>query len=623
MLDSLRDFAKSWPGKAMGGLLLVGLAGFGINNVITSLGTTTVARVGNEEITTQEFLRAYQNRINQVANQFGRMPTADEAVQLGLPSQVIGELSQNAALDQVAASYGLGVSDDRLGKLLREDNNFSGTLGNFDPAVFKDVLKRSGITEADYFESQAKSSQRQQLVLSLLGDTALPTTAANLINRYVGDKRTVDYFVIDQASVETPPAPTEDELATYLKAHQTEFRTVETRSVQILALSPQTLAKTQTVTDEQVAAEYEKTKASLTKPETRTIQQVVLNDAQIAAFNAGKTAGKSFDDLVKEAGLTVTEVGTFAKPAVTDAALAEAAFGLAQGDFAIIDGAAGKRAVHVSVITAGGLPTLADAKAGIAEALALTAAKADYGNVLDQIEELRAAFKPLSEIATRFKLPIYEVALTATGAELSVVDGLPENNRTKVADAVFKAQAGKLSPSVALDASTNLWFDLSKIDAARDQTLTEVHDAVATAWTNEKVDAAITAAAAKAVASLDAGTAIADVASSLSTFPQLSQPLGRAGEPSTPLDAAVTAAIFAGGPDHHGSAVSQAGEHVVFNVVEVTAAEGPLDAKALDSVSTDQRNDLYGDFITGIRDDAGLRINQQALSQALALNTGQ
>ena len=60
----------------MGGFLLVGLAGFGINNVIADLGSNTVAKVGGEDITSRQFLRAYQNQLNQVAQQIGSVPTA-------------------------------------------------------------------------------------------------------------------------------------------------------------------------------------------------------------------------------------------------------------------------------------------------------------------------------------------------------------------------------------------------------------------------------------------------------------------------------------------------------------------------------------------------------------------
>src|SRR4051794_18045690 len=102
MLDSLRLFAKSFPGKILGGVMLVGIAGFGINNVITDLGSNTVARVGNEEITARAFLRAYQVQLNQISQQIGSVPTPEDAMNLGIPSAVLQNLAQDAALNQMA-----------------------------------------------------------------------------------------------------------------------------------------------------------------------------------------------------------------------------------------------------------------------------------------------------------------------------------------------------------------------------------------------------------------------------------------------------------------------------------------------------------------------------------------
>src|SRR5688572_20026941 len=167
MLDSLRVFAKSWPGKIMGACLLVGLAGFGINNVIADLGSNTVARVGSEEINSREFLRAYQNQLNEVAQQLGSMPTAQDAVSLGIPSMVLQNLAQDAALDQLASSFGLGVSQSKLSEMLREDSSFHNALGAFSPDSFRQVLQMSGVTEAEYFEDQSDAARRQQLILSL------------------------------------------------------------------------------------------------------------------------------------------------------------------------------------------------------------------------------------------------------------------------------------------------------------------------------------------------------------------------------------------------------------------------------------------------------------------------
>jgi peptidyl-prolyl cis-trans isomerase D len=624
MLDSLRLFAKSWPGKILGGFLLVGVAGFGINNVITDLGSNTVARVGSEEISSREFLRAYQGQLNQFAQQYGSMPTAQEALNLGIPRGVLDGLAQNAALDQMANSFGLGVSEDKLGDMLREDPNFAGTLGQFDPASFTQVLQVNGLTEAEYFEIQASAARREQLMLSLFGDVKLPETASSLVNRYAADRRTVDYIIVGENNITPPAEPTEADLTAYLTEHQAEFRTVETRTVQMMALSPQLLADAKTIPEDQIVAEYERTKANLVKVERRTIQQVVLaNDEQVAAFEQGLAEGKSFETLLTENSLTATDLGTLSQAQVTDATLANAAFGLAQGGFAVIEGVAGKRAVHVSAIEAGGQTTLEEARDEIARNLALTQARDEFGDVLDQVEELRAAFQPLSEIAGRFGLDLYEADVTSGGGELAVVPSLTEADRPSVAQAIFKAEEGKLTPAIALAGNGNLWFDLEKIEPARDQTLDEVRDEVAAAWTTEKVNEAILAETEAVVARLDAGEALADVAASLNVFPQLSQPFTRFGEPETSIDGTVASAVFAGGPDHRGSAVNQAGEHVVFQVVEVTPAEGPLAEQANAQLENEARIGIYGDFVTAVSQETGMRINDQALMQALALNTGQ
>ena len=623
MLDSLRGFAKSWPGKVMGAFLLVGVAGFGINNVIADLGTNTVARVGDQEINSRQFLRAYQSQMNEVAQQLGSLPTAEQALNLGIPSMVLQSLGQEAALNQMANNFGLGVSEDKLSQLLRQDSSFWGTLGTFDPSSFQQVLQMSGMTEAEYFEMQSNSARRQQLVLSLFGDVQLPATASGLINRYVGDQRTVDFFTLGDTNVETPAAPTEDELAAYLAEHQAEFRTVETRNVQMLELTPAALAATKTVTDAEIAAEYERTKDSMVRAERRTIEQVALTPEQITQFEQGLTDGKDFATLVTETGVTPTALGTLAQADVTDSALATAAFGLAEGAYAIIDGATGKRAIHISAIEAGGQTTLEEARDAITQSLTLAAARNEIADVLDQVEELRAAFRPLSEIAQRFNLDLYEANVTAGGTELDVLPNLAAEDRTRLSQAIFKAETGGLTPAIAIAGNGNVWFDLKTIDAARDQTLDEVRDAVTTALTTERTNDAILAATEDAVKRIEGGEAIADVAASFNVFPQISTPFTRFGAADGSIDANVASVVFAGDDSHVGSAVSQEGEHVVFQVASVIPAEGDLEAQAKASLENEARVGMYGDFVTAVSNEAGLRINQQALEQTLALNTGQ
>ena len=409
----------------------------------------------------------------------------------------------------------------------------------------------------------------------------------------------------------------------YLQEHQLEFRTVETRNVKLLNLSLATLAATKTFDDARIEAEYEQLKASLTTPERRTIQQVVLATPELQAkFEEGRTAGTDFATLVAEAGLTPSTLGTFSREQVTDTTLAQAAFGLEEGDFAIISGVGGQRAIHVSSIQPENQQTLEQARPAIIERLGTAEARNEINDVLDQIEELRAAFQPLEDIGARFGLPVYDVALTANGGALSVMPSVSPADYSRISQAIFNAQEGKLTPAVSLGGNAHVWYDLESIEPARDQTLDEVRDAVKSAIVNERTNNALLDLSREIVARLDEGEQLADIAVELNTFPQISSPFTRFGSTDGSIDPTVAAAVFARGPEAAGSVVSETGEFMVFQVVDNGAGD-PIEAEAIEALDTEAKNSLYAEFVAALRNDAGLRVNEQAMRQLLVLNFGE
>ena len=623
MLDGLRKLGRTWLGKVIGAFLIVGLAGFGISNVLLDFGTATVARVGDEEISSLAFQRAYNDDLNNFARQYGQVPTPEQALAFGVPSNTLSRLAADAAINRLGASMGLGVSEDRLGKMLPEDPTFAGTLGQFDPSSFSETLRRSGFTEAEYFDIQTKAARRQQMFAGLFADSPAPTAAEELFNRFTGDTRTIDYIVLNSQSLLPVEDPTDDELASYLSENQANFRTPEYRNIDLLVLTIESLAATQEVTNEEIAAEYERTKASRVRVETRTIVQAPLTAEQRTTFESGLASGRDFNDLVAESGVTLTELGSLTRTQITDTALADAAFSLEPGQFAVIPGIGGSRAISVTHIEPGGDVTLDEVRDEISQQLRNQKARSAYLDILDQIEELRAAFQPLGQIAERFGLPVQQVKLTAAGTELSAVPAIAADGRSRVATAVFAATEDKLSPTVAFSANNNLWFDLTSIEPARDETLDEVSDEVAAAIVAQRTAEAMTAEVESVLERLKAGEAFPDVALSINQFPSLSQPLTRSGDGTRVLNQDVASAAFGGGEGHFGSAVNGDGDHVVFQVVEIQSGteSEPAAAQARAFVTDSTRQSLYTDFITGLRDEAGLRVNQQTLNQILALGT--
>ena len=620
MLKFMRRFASTWIGKLLGGLLLIGMAAFGISNVIVDLGSNTLARVGNEDITTTQFQRAYQQQLNQFAQQTGQMPTNQQAMQFGIPGSVINQLASDSAINQFAQSYGIGVSDAQLAVMVRNDPSFAGNLGSFDKGQFESVLQQNGYTQAEYFELQTRAARRAQIAMGLFEGTVVPKTAEDLLNRYRNDTRTVEYFTLNATSVSNVPDPTDADLKAYLAAHQADFRTKETRTIDVMALTPDLLATLPDYqpTEDEIKAEYDRTKDTLTKTEKRDIQQVVLSDPNKEQFFK---PGTNFLDDAKAAGLTPTDFGLLAKTDVTDPSLADAAFSIpSEGGFAIIAGVGAKRVVGVTKIEGGGTISYDEAKPQLIKNLAMAKAKAAYADVQDQVESLRAGLKPIKDIAARFKLPVATVALTSDGSQLSSYPGIAEADRPKVTTAVFAAKEGKLAPTVAIAANDNVYFDLTKVDPARDQTLDEVKDKVSAAWTAAKTDDALKAEVAAIIKELDSGKSFQDVATERNQFATVSPPITRDGDKASVLSQQVATQIFASGPNSYGSTVDADGEYLVYHVTDVTPAQGEGDKNIADFLTNSQRNGFYTAFINGLRDEQGIHINQQALSQTLNLD---
>lgn len=624
MLSLFRKLANTLIGKVVLGILTLSMAGFGISNILTGLGSNTLATVGGSEITVRDFQRAYNDQINQAAQQIGKTPTSQEAMAMGIPAAVLQRLASDRAVSKFSNEIGLGVSQDRLAIMVRQDPTFSGSLGGFDQATFARVLAQVGYTEAEYFGLQGDASRRQQLVSGLFAGTAFPQTALQILTRFTDDTRTVDYVVLNGESVTSVPTPTDTDLGAYLKDHQTDFRTKELRTVDVLVLTPETLASTQTVTEDQIAAEYERTKDSRVKLERRTIRQIALKTPELEkAFTDGKTAGTPLADLLAQNAVSFEDIGTLAKSEINDTTLADAAFSLAQDDYAIIPGIGGKRVITVSAIQGGGQISLAEAHDDIAKQLATASARNAYSDILDQVEELRAAGKPLSEIGPRVGVTPFTLAVNAAGDELVGIEALSDSDRSRVASAIFDGEVGQLDPAVSLGSNRNVWYDLKKVDPARDQTLDEVRDAVAAAWTKAETDKALQAEVDQLLADLKAGKSFEDAVTAIGQISQVSQPLKRSGDGTPLFNASVANEVFNGGPDHYGTAVNGDGDHVVFQVVDTTETTAAAPDAAKKYLEDSTRDTLYADFRSGVTNEAEFKINQQLLTQVLSLDTAQ
>lgn len=628
MLDSLRNAAQTRVVKGLLAILIVSFMAWGGQTLMVTGRSDAVVTVGDVKVSPNDFRFAYERQRSLISRQLGTPLTRQQARAFGVEAQVYSQLVGGAALDQLAEDMNLGLSEDRLARIIGEDPAFHNAGGQFDRLTFSSVLRNSGMSEKDYIRNRAQAAVRTQIVDALSDGYVAPKVLTEAIGNYRHETRSIDYLLLSNANIDAVKAPGDDLLQPWFESHKARYRAPEYRKFSYIKLEPEDLASAATVSEEELRADYEKRKESYRSPETRTIEQLSFPSREAADAAAEKlAAGTSFDDLVKAEGKTAADVllGDFAKEQMPDAKVADAAFAVAaEGEATpVVEGAFGAVIVRVTNIRPEAVRSFDEVKEELRKEIALDAARDQLIGLHAKIEDERATGVPVREVAEQLNLKLVTIdAIDATGKDQNGDDvtGLPEQG--KLLQEVFKAEVGLDTLAVNVGRDGYLWFDLEEVIPARDRTLDEVRDEVAADWTAEQQRNVLAAKAAELKERVEKGTPLADIAAELGLAVETKTGLTRATQDAALSPAAITAA-FDGPNGHVANAAGIGGEGQIL--LRVTAVDDSAPANALDddsrqiaAIARASGDDILDQMLVMLQAAYGVSINQTLAEQALA-----
>ncbi|MDW9473660.1 peptidylprolyl isomerase [Sinorhizobium meliloti] len=628
MLDSLRNAAQTRVVKGLLALLILSFMVWGGQTLMVPNTPNAVVTVGDVKVSASDFRLAYERQVALLSRQLGTPLSRQQAQAFGVENQVYAQLVAGAALDQLATDMNLGLSEDRLARLIGEDPAFHGANGQFDRLTFSSVLRNAGLTEQDYINNRSQVAVRSQIVDALTDGYTAPKVLVDAIGKYRHETRTIDYLLLSNANIDAVKTPGDDVLAPWFESRKANYRAPEYRKISYIKLEPEDLAAPDAVTSEELRADYEKRKESYRTPATRTVEQLTFPSREAADAAAAKlAAGTSFDDLVKAKGKTSADVllGDFTKERMPDAKIADAAFAVAQdgGTTPVVEGAFGPVILRVTNIRPDAVRSFDEVKEELRKEIALDAAREQLVGLHDKIEDERAGGVSVKEIAEQLKLKLVTVdAVDASGKDQNgdEVKDLPEPRA--LLQEVFKADVGTDTLAVNIGRDGSAWFDVEEIIPARDRTLDEVRDEVAADWTAEQQRAALAAKAKELKERIEKGAKLADIASELGLVVESKTGLTRATNDATLSPAAVIAA-FAGPNGHVANAPGIGGDGQVL--MQVTAVEEKAPADALDNDSSQieaiaraSGDDILDQMVSTLQTAYGVSINQSLAETALA-----
>jgi peptidyl-prolyl cis-trans isomerase D len=628
----MRKASSNWLGKtimaAVMGVLILSFAVWGIADIFKGFGQSTLAKIGRTEISTEQFRQLYTEKLQQIGRQFGRPLTMDQARAFGLDRQVLQQVIAEAAFDDNARQLGLGQSDAQTMRMIYSDPNFKGVSGNFDPARFQATIRQVGYTEQRYIADQRRVSLRRQIANTITAGLEPPKTLIDALVRFQSEQRTIEYVKLDAAQAGTIDPPSPEALAAYFDDHKTQFRAPEYRKLSFVMITPEEIGKWATVSDEDANKVFEERRDKLSTPERRQVSQMVFPNVEEAQAARGRIAsGLSFDDLAKERGLNPSDIdlGTIAKSAMIDSAIADAAFSLAPDEVSQpVQGRFGTALVKVGKIEPGVLPTYESVAPNLKREIAAERARVQVASLHDKMEDERGGGASVIEAAQKLGLTAVTIdAVDRSGRALNgqPVSGIPQG--LNVVTQAFSSDIGVDNDPIQFGGGY-VWFDVLGITPSRERGIDEVKDQVEARWRDDQIGSRLRTKATEMVQKLNQGGKVAEEAASLGL--KVDTAAGFRRDATVPgLPTSVIEAAFRTSKDAAAQAPGAGGgDWIVFRVTDVTVPPVDLasdDIKKLkETLLRGLSDEQVAEYVTKLESQIGTTINQSALAQVTGAN---
>jgi peptidyl-prolyl cis-trans isomerase D len=593
------------------GLLIIGLGGFGASGLSGTM--RSVGSVGDRDISIDEYARALRQELAQTGQQFGQTLTFEQAQLFGLPQQTLSRLVLQKAIEVEADRLGLSVGDEAVLEQLVKVSAFRGSDGQFSREAYTFALENNRLSEAEFEDGIRQETTRNIVQAAVVTGNVMPSIFTEKMIDFLLETRSFTHVQLNEADLATPlQEATEAQLQAYYDENIERFTVPESKQLTIASLDLTQLSEKMTVSDEAVAAFYEKQNALYNQPERRIVERLVFSDAQSAdaAAAALKNGTSDFDALLEQRGLTAADVSLGAIDQSffgqgTGAAVFNADLNTAIGPFSDDLGAAIFRVTEVLPAQSAPLEDVADQ---LRQELALELAAKEVDGVSAQAEDLLAAGATLEDLALETDL-----VLSTLSYHAGVAEGLAADQAFR--QAAFEVKSEDFPEIIRLDNGGLAALRLDETQAPRPQPLAEIREDAMKAWRVEALRKALLAQADDLKSQLEAKTMrIEEIGGIL----HQETGLNRQERPAT-TTAKVIERAFELAPDAV-DVFDDAGQITLILVTEIMAADRQSElAKDIMQEITAQLSDglsqdLFEAYVGQIQARADVSLNQAALN---------
>ncbi|WP_261816891.1 peptidylprolyl isomerase [Vibrio gallicus] len=302
MMERLREGVNSIAVKIILGLIILSFVFTGVSGYLGG-GSSVAAKVGDSEISRQDFEMAYQNERNRMQQQAGDSFSAqlgDPAFVQSFRKEVLDRMVNQMLLEQYASDLGMRVSDEQVRSMILTMPQFQSN-GKFDQQVYQAFLRRAGFN-ADSFAAYLRSDLVRQQVIQALdnSDFVLPQEVAQTA-QLITQKRDIRTITLSPSEMAKSIKLTDEQLNKFYKDNSQRFTRPQQYKVSYLELSAQSLKSSENVSDQKAQEYYQHNLDKYSTTEQRSLSHILVKDqAKAEQLLAKLNSGADFATLAKE-----------------------------------------------------------------------------------------------------------------------------------------------------------------------------------------------------------------------------------------------------------------------------------------------------------------------------------
>ena len=395
------------------GLLILGLAGFGIGNFGGNV--RDIGSVGEEKISVDSYIEALRIELLSRSEETGSVVTIEELIESGGDREVMQRLVRGAAFSNESRRLGLSASDSNVLEVIASDRAFQGIDGNFDRDVYDFAIERSGYSAAEYDALIRREIVQGIIQNAIISAIAVNRSYAGTLANFAREERDFTWAAIRSEDVD-PPALDADAVRAHYDRFPEPYTAPETRNITYVSLTPDMLAPLIEVSDEAVEALYEAEIDDYVSEERRSVERIVMpsEDEAARAKERLDLGDLDFDGLLAERGVApiAAELGEIIRADLSEAA-ADAVFGTAElGVVGPVESELGPALFRVSGIIYARNILIDDVREELEARVSEEEARDRILQDLEAIEDLLAGGATLEELADETDMQLGMIALT-------------------------------------------------------------------------------------------------------------------------------------------------------------------------------------------------------------------